>query len=280
MTQYFYSAMIMNIKPIALFISLAVLSGTALADAPKARHDWTGFYVGGFVGGGAGAKTNTTEPVASDGTTWATSFSSPSSYHTKASVMGGGTVGYNWQLGRSPYLIGLEGEYGYLGMKGGAQDPNAAPFGDAGDGFHSTRIGGSYGYGLIGGRLGYAHDRSLFYVKSGAVFTSTQTNYDDFNVNPFPSGVDGTLHTSGKSNNVGYAIGGGIEQALPPEWFKLAKNISIKAEYLYLGIERTQTSSGVTSHPGFTSSPSLTTTDHISGIHTAKIGINYRFRGL
>ena len=268
----------MNIKPLALFVSLAALSGTALADAPKARHDWTGFYVGGFVGGGAGAKTNTTEPVASDGVFWNNPFSSPSSYHTKASVMGGGTVGYNWQLGRSPYLIGLEGEYGYLGMKGGAQDPNAAPFGDAGDGFHSTRIGGSYGYGLIGGRLGYALDRSLFYVKSGAVFTSTQTNFDDFNVNPFPSGVDGTLHTSGKSNNVGYAIGGGIEQALPPEWFKLAKNISIKAEYLYLGIERTQTSSGVSPDTGFTSS--LTTTDHISGIHTAKIGINYRFRGL
>ena len=50
----------MNIKPLALFVSLAALSGTALADAPKARHDWTGFYVGGFVGGGAGAKTNTT----------------------------------------------------------------------------------------------------------------------------------------------------------------------------------------------------------------------------
>jgi outer membrane immunogenic protein len=111
-------------------------------------------------------------------------------------------------------------------------------------------------------------------VKSGAVFTSTQTNYDDFNVNPFPSGVDGTLHTSGKSNNVGYAIGGGIEQALPPAWFKLAKNVSIKAEYLYLGIERTQTTSGVASD-SFTN----TTTDHISGIHTAKIGINYRFRG-
>ena len=124
MTQYFYSATIMNIKPIALFISLAVLSGTALADEPKARHDWTGFYVGGFVGGAAGAKTNTTEPVRSDGTTWNPPFSSPYSYHTKASVMGGATVGYNWQLGRSPYLVGLEGEYGYLGMKGSEENPN------------------------------------------------------------------------------------------------------------------------------------------------------------
>ncbi len=78
----------MNIKLIPLFISLAVLSGTAFADAPEARHDWTGFYVGGFVGGAAGTKTNTTEPVASDGTFW-NDGDLAYSYHTKASVMGG-----------------------------------------------------------------------------------------------------------------------------------------------------------------------------------------------
>jgi len=89
----------MNIKPLALFVSLAALSGTALADAPKARHDWTGFYVGGFVGGGAGAKTNTTEPVASDGVFWNNLFSSPSSYHTKASVMGGVRLAITGNLG-------------------------------------------------------------------------------------------------------------------------------------------------------------------------------------
>ncbi len=189
----------------------------------------------------------------------------------RQALWGGGTVGYNWRLGESPYLVGLEAEYGYLRSKGGKQDPNAALYGDDGDGFHRTRIGGSYGYGLIGGRLGYAHDRSLFYVKSGAVFTTTKTNYDDFDNNP---SISGTLHTSGKSDNVGYAIGGGIEQALPPEWFESAKHISIKAEYLYLGIGRTQTTSGVDG-----SGVTFTTTDHIRGMHTAKIGINYQFEG-
>ncbi|GDX61180.1 hypothetical protein LBMAG32_07140 [Nitrosomonadaceae bacterium] len=182
--------------------------------------------------------------------------------------MGGGTVGYNWQLGKSPYLIGLEGEYGYLGSKGSAID-TISP---ASDGSHRTKIGGSYGYGLIGGRLGYAHDRSLFYVKSGAVFTNTKSGYTDAcDISPCGGGL---LHTSGKSDNVGYAIGGGIEQALPPEWFESAKHISIKAEYLYLGIGRTQTTSGV---DGL--GDTYTTTDHIRGMHTAKIGINYQFEG-
>ena len=286
MTQYFYSATIMNIKPIALFISLAVLSGTALADEPKARHDWTGFYVGGFVGGGAGAKANPTSPDTGTGLHWYSTTSISTSYHTNASVMGGGTVGYNWQLGRSPYLVGLEGEYGYLGMQGSASDPNN--YGATGSdptvepSFFNTKIGGSYGYGLIGGRLGYAHDRSLFYVKSGAVFTSAQSQYND--VNNLNNVHDWFLQTSSKtSNDVGYAIGGGIEQALPPEWFKLAKNISIKAEYLFLGIGRNLQATGVGCDDCTTPiniNNSLSHIDRIGGIHTAKIGINYRFRGL
>ncbi len=275
----------MNIKPIALFISLAVLSGTALADAPKARHDWTGFYVGGFAGGGAGAKASPAEPLDSSpggfGLWWDANNGQMNSYRTNSSVMGGGTVGYNWQLGRSPYLVGLEGEYGYLGMQGSASDPNNTSLSNEGydeRSLSSTKIGGSYGYGVIGGRLGYAHDRSLFYVKSGAVFTSAQSKYYNIDFSD-----DFSLQTSSKtSNDVGYAIGGGIEQAIPPEWFKLAKNISIKAEYLFLGIGRNLQATGV----GFDATNcggtcgTFSHTDRIGGIHTAKIGINYRFRGL
>ncbi|MDW7653612.1 MAG: hypothetical protein SCG81_05865 [Nitrosomonadaceae bacterium] len=89
----------MNIKFIPLFISLSVLSGNALADAPEARHDWTGFYVGGFVGGAAGTKTNTTEPIDQIDRFWNDPFSSPSSYHTKASVMGGVRLAITGNLG-------------------------------------------------------------------------------------------------------------------------------------------------------------------------------------
>nr|MDW7665076.1 hypothetical protein [Nitrosomonadaceae bacterium] len=146
----------MSIKLIPLFISLAVLSGNALAQLPEAlnslkidlsspellvpAHDsvnlnlalhnsqvepssdltgvsarelsekrdkpFTGFYVGGFVGGAAGTKTNTTEPVTSGGIL---GFYPGDNYNyrTKASVMGGGTVGYNWRRGESPYVVGL-----------------------------------------------------------------------------------------------------------------------------------------------------------------------------
>ena len=266
MTQYFYSATIMNIKPIALFISLAVLSGTALADAPKARHDWTGFYVGGFVGGGTPHKKVGLGP------------DEDLLVRINPSVMGGGTVGYNWQLGRSPYLIGLEGEYGYLGMNG-STTLTGQEGGVSVSLVESAKVGSSYGYGLLGGRIGYLHNRTLFYAKGGAVFTSTKNNLD-LAINLAPDTL--TFNGASKSNDVGYAVGGGIEQALPPEWFNLAKNISVKVEYLYLGTGRSQDVTHATvciNGACGTSDGTSIMTSHFSGIHTAKLGINYRFRG-
>ena len=288
----------MNLKLAPLFISLALLSGNALADhviktlvptevrksydgllvamsataldAPEERHDWTGLYVGGFVGGSAGTRANTNQPC-SNGSCWKGSNGSDS-YNTKANVMAGGTVGYNWQLGKSPYLVGIEGELGYLGSKGSSADPLSVASGDSPANSHKTKIGGTYGF--VGSRVGYAYKNSLFFVKGGAVFVKTKSGYiDDCSASPCGSGL---LRTSSSKTSVGYGIGGGIEQALPSEWFEQAKNISIKVEYLYLGVKRNQTSTGscvgceanVQSH-----------SDGIRGIHTAKVGINYHFDG-
>ena len=263
----------MNNKILSAFLSLAAFSSATLADTPtssntssKSTYDWTGVYVGGFVGGASSTKTTATEPYG--GTLpshyWNAPYGNTYSYDTNASFIGGGTVGYNWQIGKTPYLIGLEGEYGYLDMSGSSNDPNSALYNSSkrGTGVNSTNVGGSYGYGLAGGRIGYAMDRTLFYVKSGAVFTNTQTHYTDL----------AWLKTSGSSNSPGYALGAGIEYALPPEWFQLAKNISIKTEYLYLGIARTQETSGHCHE-----NDPFSSADKISGIHTAKIGVNYKF---
>ena len=247
------------------------MSATAL-DAPEDRHDWTGLYVGGFVGGAAGTRVNTSQPIDANGNTWKGTNGPDDSYNTKANVMGGGTVGYNWQLGESPYVVGIEAELGYMGMKGSSADPLSVAAGDSPANSHKTKIGGTYG--LIGGRLGYAYKRSLFYVKSGAVFVNTKSGYVD-DCSTVPACGGGLLRTSGNKTSVGYGIGGGIEQVLPSEWFEQAKNISIKVEYLYLGVERSQNTSGI--NVGGVNP--LTTVDRIKGIHTAKIGINYHFDG-
>ena len=177
-------------------------------------------------------------------------------------------VGYNWQIGKTPYVVGLEGEYGYLSQSGSKTDPNAAtynainvPTTTTDNSRSSTSIGTNYGYGLIGGRIGYALDRSLIYIKSGAIFTSVNSSWSDTNY---------ALGTSNNGTTTGYALGCGFEYALP---FKHLSNVSVKTEYLYFGIPKNSTLSSQTTEQA---NP-LTTYQSTSGIHTAKIGVNYKF---
>ena len=47
----------MNYRVLILSFSLLAISGTTFADSasPKSTYDWTGVYVGGFVGGATGS---------------------------------------------------------------------------------------------------------------------------------------------------------------------------------------------------------------------------------
>ncbi len=245
---------------------------------PSGRYSWSGFYLGGFVGGTGGTNTNTTEPLRLDnGNYWFRPFNNSYGYGDNSSFISGGALGYNWQIENSPLLLGLEGEYGSLYEHGSGTDINQSFYGAfvnnflSNNGMHSTNIGGSYGYGLIGGRIGYAMDRVLFYVKAGALFTNIKTFYGssktEDNITPHPE-----LYTSSSDNIVRYGVGGGIEYALPLEQLD---NISVKVEYLYLGTTNTQSTYGYCSCHFL-----WTTTDVIGGVHTVKLGVNYKFWGL
>ena len=268
----------MNYRLFILFFSLLVLSVTSFADSatPKSTYDWTGVYVGGFVGGASGA--NGTNSVNRSLT--APGFdlsgyntSSSSNYSTNGSFMGGGTVGYNWAIPKTSFLVSLEGEYGYVGMSGSSQS-QATASALASSTQNKTTIGSDYGYGLVGGRLGYALDRSLFYVKSGAVFTqvkttqSTATNIDGFYADNFSTP---TANSGGTTT--GYAIGGGVEYA--PTWYN-NKNMTLKVEYLYFGIP-TSYNSNAEGTADTTAIPLQSYHNSKGGISTAKIGVNYKF---
>ncbi|MCX7082655.1 MAG: outer membrane beta-barrel protein [Methylococcales bacterium] len=268
----------MNFKVLSLAFGIFALSGVAVSDtvttptpsSTKSTYNWTGAYVGGFVGGATGSDvSNSPSLFNDDGSSWNAPGTANNNYSNKASFIGGGTVGYNWQIGETPYLVGLEGEYGYLSQKGGKTDPNAAAYNSAHTGENdnsqsSTSIGADYGYGLVGGRLGYALDRLLIYIKSGAVFTTVNANWSDTNYD-----FNGT---SNKATTTGYALGAGFEYAMP---FKYFTNVTIKTEYLYFGIPTHNTINANDSTPPIYCC--ITTTQTTSGIHTAKIGVNYKF---
>ena len=94
---------------------------------------WTGCYLGGYVGGAwqgsNGAEFtdlgNTTRHSFSGGVSASNIVPSHSwSDDLGSSFIGGGTLGCNWQPVGSPFVLGLEGEFGYLKLSGEAFDPN------------------------------------------------------------------------------------------------------------------------------------------------------------
>lgn len=253
-----------------LTVSSAYLCGLA-PPPPPPIFNWTGFYIGGFVGGaGADRNASASEPVNTpfgfyNGTGLSTSYGLDSSF------IGGGTVGYNWQKPGSAFVLGIEGEVGYLHLRGARQDVNAAAFNlSPVDSVDSTRLGDWYG--VIAGRAGWSANRALFYIKGGVAFVNHAYSFNDSCIGAGAPGCGPGFLVINRSSDTQatYAVGAGIEYAFNSNW-------SVKGEYLYLGTQKSYTSSA-TSVAG-PAGVLFTNTNSDPGIHTAKIGINYRWGG-
>jgi outer membrane autotransporter protein len=223
---------------------------------------WGGFYLGGFIGGAWAGNVRATEIAPGPGQFAAyNGLGTTTSYDMGSSVIGGLTLGYNYQVGL--IVAGMEAEGGYLSLTGSA--PFAASLGQ--DTVSSTKVGDWYA--LLAGRLGFAVGPALIYGKGGAAFLSVTSSVLDSCFTP-PCGIGIVSATGGNAVEVTWAVGGGLEFALSDRW-------SLKGEYLYLD-GTSYTASG----PGFARTagapPQRFNWSHdVPAIHTAKLGINYRF---
>ena len=199
-------------------------------------------WTGGYMGLYVGGATG-----ASDYTnTNPFAVTAPTSYKLGSSFIGGYTGGYNWQFAPN-WLLGYESETGYMKMKTTGLFPPAGPA------FGTNEVGNLYS--TISARFGYVMDKSLLYVKGGAALARFDTGVY--------SGAPGVGFTNHKYVT-GYVAGGGWEYYFAPMW-------SIKAEYEYLGFDKNFTYFG----PG-----GLASTSHFDGIHTGKVGLNYKWHWL
>jgi outer membrane immunogenic protein len=146
---------------------------------------WSGFYAGVNAGYG-----------------WA-SWSPPGggSLDMKG-FLGGGQLGYNWQIGS--FVIGAEGDVQYSAQK--QTDTTAGITSEA-------KIPW---FGTARGRVGYAFDSFMVYATGGAAWTN-------FKVSASALG----LTVSTETTKAGWTAGGGVEWMFMPRW-------SVKAEYLYI----------------------------------------------
>lgn len=269
-------------RPFVIGVSLLGFAAPAVAaDIPvKApirapvtapAYNWSGFYIGGFVGGAFGDRNATsTQPcsVAAPAVCYNTPLATSvvNSYDLDSSIIGGGTIGYNWQPAGSQWLLGLEAEVGYIRLNRSVVDGNAiAAFGPAStNGIDTTRIGDWYA--VLAARAGFTVDRVLVYGKGGVAFVDKHYDYTDV-CTAAPACGPLTLTMGRSDTRVTWAAGGGIEWAFASNW-------SLKGEYLYLATRETITVTGTTG-PAPGTPVSNTHTD--PGVHTAKLGLNYKF---
>ncbi len=245
----------MKLCRIALLGGALMMSGSALAADPAATisvppslFDWSGFYAGAFGGGAMG--TVDVHDSGYNGAGGAGDFS-----YNPSGFFGGAYAGYNWQ--KDHLVLGAEAELGYLGLSGSQQYP---PFvGVRGPNDSVASINTDL-FASLTGRIGWAVDKALFYVKGGGAGLNANVSYTDTD----PTGTTLVSGTSASQFKLGYTVGGGVEMALKPQW-------TLKAEYMFANF-------GSLSHTATTAGQvTYTFTHDLSQVHTFKIGVSYKF---
>ncbi len=147
---------------------------------PQAVYNWTGFYIGGHLGGAFAGDNN----IAS----------------SSGGFLGGVQGGADYQFSPN-WVVGIEAQYSWLPQNnsGGILFPGGALV------TSDTR-----GLGSVTGRLGYTWGPALLYGKGGYA-------YRDNNLGVSVAGTPVGFATTGNRQD-GYTVGAGLEYMFAPSW--------------------------------------------------------------
>jgi len=191
------------VVPFATAADMPVKGPVYKAPAAIVAYNWSGFYVGGHVGYLWG-KTRVEE----DGV-----ITEPGAKTN--GIVGGVLAGVNWQTG--PYVLGLEGDFGWTRAHGNGPPPIIIII---------TQAPNTYDLNWtshVRGRAGYASGNWLFFAAGGLAIADL-----DFH----EGAITTTTTCVANCGNVvggkyfGWSVGGGIDYAF-------TRNIIGRIEYLY-----------------------------------------------
>jgi outer membrane immunogenic protein len=149
--------------------------------APEAVYNWTGFYIGGHVGG---------------------AFPGGNSFEgSDARFLGGVQGGFDYQFATN-WVVGAEAQYSWLGGNsgGGVVFPGG-----------TLVTGNTDQLGSATARLGYAFGPTLLYAKGGYAWRGNN------NIGVSVGGLPAAFTTSGNPRD-GYTVGAGLEYLFAPNW--------------------------------------------------------------
>jgi opacity protein-like surface antigen len=225
--------------------------------APPVLWSWTGFYIGGHVGAGFG-NASFSDPAG------------PAIYGGAvrgSAALGGGQIGYNWQIPRTAFVIGIEADADAISANGSGTCLASSGFFISANCRVRQDAGGS-----LTGRAGYAigpSGRTLLYVKGGAAWLDEQIDITTNGVLPYaPTSLEGVRW--------GWTVGAGVERALTPAW-------SFRLEYDYANFGDV----GMATPPSYFQVlppspvgyvPTAGGTASVGqSLQTVKLGLNYKF---
>lgn len=230
---------------------------------PPPTFTWTGFY-----GGENGAYTWTDGPadhapdglwaVAGDAAGSAFNAANGSSPERPHSSLGGGQLGFNYQI--ENIVLGLEGDLSYTGLdtttvvSGAPRTTESLVF---------TPDVSSHWLSTMRGRFGTSIDRLLVFATGGLAVAGR--NFSNGYTVLSPDGQDFSIGTNSRVA-AGYAFGGGLEYALTNHW-------TLKGEYLHADL-----GAGGSFMPGDAASP-VTSGYRQSDLseNVVRAAINYKF---
>jgi outer membrane immunogenic protein len=231
-----------------------------LKAVPPVPFTWTGFYIGANVGG---AFDNSDRADASGFGPLLGGLDAFSVRQKSAGITAGGQVGYNYEFGignGSGIVVGIEADGAFTDLSKNSAINIA---GEYSVGYHT-----SLDYlGTIRGRLGYAYDRFMVYGTGGFAYGGV-----GHNANVVASGLP-PFSINFNTTETGFVYGGGVEYALPMDWFYRVSNtsaVTIRGEYLRYELSN----NGVSVNVAGLLAPQIKFRD--SG-NMARLGVGYKF---
>ena len=254
-------------------VALSALAGSAIAaDLPYRRaapaplpafvavpvFTWSGMYLGvnagyGFSGEGRATSAGLVPPAS---TAITNGFVAGGAKVDPAGFVGGGQIGYNYQMGS--VVLGLETDIQYTDLEKGVAV--ASPIAGVSTGF-KTKM--DY-LGTVRGRIGYAMDRWMIYATGGLAYGEVTNSHVISDI-----GTPFAIAGERSQTRTGYAVGAGIEYAIPAFNFG-GSAATLKAEYLYYDLGKSTVTSSVLGTPLFA-------TRFENDGHLVRAGLNWKF---
>lgn len=247
-----------NLILMALVAGLAASPTMALAEesTPAGVADWSGAYIGLSAGAGWSSTSirdgGTATPPSPPYGAFACAVSLLGNYCNRPFELDSsgflGAIQFGGNLQRGNWVYGIEVDVGWADI-----DETKHLIYPTSPNQDSDIASVDYGvFFTLTGRLGYAIDKSLFYVKGGLAGADIEISAADLDRGAiYPGSVTRDSGLEG-----GWTLGGGWE-------YMLSQKVSIKAEYLYMDFG---------SSVSYSPDGDIYKTDH--ELHTARVGFN------